>query len=83
MDDASLSTISFEQRTAHPWILRMALRQYRHTILYWPVMAAIHYPDRIPLRACQCHIVCHNSERGNHQSRTASVHVFLAMSAAM
>ena len=47
MDYAALSTVSFEQRAAHPWILCMALRQHRYPILLGPFMGAIHCSDWI------------------------------------
>jgi hypothetical protein len=60
MEDAALSTVSFEQRAAHPWILCMALRQHRYPILLEPFMGAIHCSDWIRVQASQCHIMLCN-----------------------
>jgi len=63
MDYAALSTVSFEQRTAHPWILCMALRQHRYSILLRPFMRAIQCSDWIRVQASQCHIMLCNPSR--------------------
>jgi len=38
----------------------MALRQHRHTILYWPVMGAVHRSDWIRIKASRYHIMHRN-----------------------